>query len=81
MGNGVPDWTAASEGRLSLNNGEHGFWRMFGLQTRESANGLKERSSKHFRLVGHMVSVTASLLIVAEGGHRQYVNDGCGCVP
>lgn len=58
LADGVPGWATASEGHLSLNNGEHGFWRMFGLQTQGSANGLKE-------LVGHMVSV-ASLFIVLK---------------
>ena len=41
----------------------------------------KELSSKYFRLEGHVVSVTTSLLTVAEGSSRQYVNDGRVCVP
>lgn len=64
LADGVPGWAAAFEGHLSLNNGEHGFWRMFGLQTQGSANGLKELSSKYFRLVGHMVSVTSLFIVL-----------------
>lgn len=51
------------------------------LNTEVSQLGLKEPSPEYFRLVGHMVSDTATLLIVAEGSHRQNLNDECGCIP
>lgn len=66
LGDVVPGWAAASQ----LNKGEHRFWRMTGLQTQGSANFvLKEPKSKDFRLASRMVSVTTTLLVMAESSH------------
>lgn len=51
------------------------------LNAEVSKLDLKEPSRAYFRLGGHMVSDTATLLTVADGSHRQNVNDEHGCVP